>query len=206
MNNVIFQFDPDTKPDVKGQQIFGRRRSMNDVVYTPHDLALTIIQHFKPTGKQLDPCRGDGAFYDQLTGDKDWCELADNKDFLNYNEPVDWIVSNPPWSSAAYRNFAYHAFEIADNVIFLIRLHNALGTYARHRAYLERGHGLKEVLVVSWPDGWPQEGFILGAFHWQRGWSGGTTWSYASRHSRMGEVNAASPVAASECDPTSAGC
>jgi hypothetical protein len=178
----IIQFD--SPPDNKGQHIFGRRRTSNDIVYTPRDLAKAIIEHYRPSGKQLDPCRGDGAFYDQLVGDTDWCELTEGRDFLDYEQPVDWIISNPPWSSAAYRDIATHAFELASNVIFLIRLHNALGTYARHRAYLEQGHALKEVLVLPWPYGWPQEGFILGAFHWQRQWTGGTTWSYLSHHTR----------------------
>lgn len=178
----IFQFE--SKVETKGQQIFGRRRTSNDIVYTPHDLARAILDHYQPSGTQLDPCRGDGAFFDQMVGEKDWCELAEGRDFLVYDQPVNWIISNPPWSSAAYRDIASHAFDLADNVVFLIRLHNALGTYARHRAYLERGHRLKEVLVVPWPDTWPQEGFILGAFHWQRGWTGGTTWSYTGYHTR----------------------
>lgn len=174
----------DDRPKTKG--IFGRRRIHNDMVYTPHDLARTIIQHFKPSGRILDPCLGDGAFYDNFPADcdPDWCELDRGRNFLAYYRPADWIVSNPPWSSSAYRDIAEHAFRMAPNVVFLIRLPNALGTYARHRSFLTAGHGLKEVLVVAWPDAWPQEGFILGAFHWQRGWDGGTTWSYDSMYTR----------------------
>jgi hypothetical protein len=38
---------------------------------------------------------------------------------------------------------------------------------------------LREIVVVRWEDaGFPSEGFVLGAFHWQRGWSGGTKWTY----------------------------
>jgi hypothetical protein len=178
------QFETRDTVVIKGQHIFGRRRTSNDIRYTPRDLARIILNHFQPCGRQLDPCRGDGAFYDQMAGDKDWCELAEGRDFLDYDQPVDWIVSNPPWSSAAYRDIAERAFHLADNVIFLIRLHNALGTYARHRSFLDHGHALKEVLVLPWPTDWPQEGFILGAFHWQRGWADGTRWSYLSQHTR----------------------
>ena len=156
-------------------------------MYTPRDLAKTIIEHYKPSGRQLDPCLGDGAFFDQLKGDKDWCELVRGRDFLRYDRPVDWIISNPPWSSSAYRDIAAHAFALSSNVVFLIRLHNALGTYARHRMFLEAGHRLKEILVVPWPSVWRQEGFILAAIHWQRGWTGKIKLSHASLYSRESE-------------------
>ncbi|BCV04978.1 MAG: hypothetical protein CM15mV95_500 [Caudoviricetes sp.] len=49
---------------------------------TPEYLAINIINHFKPTGKILDPCRGTGAFYNNFnTDDKDWCELLRIKIF-----------------------------------------------------------------------------------------------------------------------------
>jgi hypothetical protein len=28
----------------------------------------------------------------------DWCEIGEGGDFLRYNQKVDWIISNPPWS------------------------------------------------------------------------------------------------------------
>ena len=70
-----------------------------DIVMTPEYLAKEIIEHYNPIGRILDPCRATGAFYDNFnTDDKDWCELAEEKDFLEYNEKVDWIITNPPWS------------------------------------------------------------------------------------------------------------
>ena len=35
-----------------------------DIVMTPEYLAKDIIEHYKPQGLILDPCRGTGAFYD----------------------------------------------------------------------------------------------------------------------------------------------
>ena len=37
-----------------------------DIVMTPEWLAIEIIDHFSPSGIILDPCRGEGAFYDNL--------------------------------------------------------------------------------------------------------------------------------------------
>ena len=34
-----------------------------DIVMTPEWLAKEIIEHFKPSGVILDPCRGEGVFY-----------------------------------------------------------------------------------------------------------------------------------------------
>ena len=47
----------------------------------------------------LDPCKGEGVFFDNLPDCvKDWCEVTENKDFFEFNEPVDVIIGNPPFS------------------------------------------------------------------------------------------------------------
>ena len=59
----------------------------NDVVYTPREIARQMIAFY--TGDLvrefvLDPCRGDGAFYDQYPNycQKEWCEITEGRDFL----------------------------------------------------------------------------------------------------------------------------
>jgi hypothetical protein len=155
------------------------RHVINDDVPTEAKLARRLIDHFGPTGRILDPCRGHGAFYDNFPETRDWCEIRDGRDFLAWNEPCDWIMTNPAWSKKPYRAISRRAFEIADNVVFLVRLHNAIGTYARHQDWRSRGHGLREIIVLNWRDaGLRSEGFVLGAFHWQRGWAGSTKLTY----------------------------
>ena len=86
-----------------------------DIVMTPEYLAKDIIQHYEPKGLILDPCRGTGAFYDNFDGlyphSKDWCEIAENRDFLQYHRKVHWIITNPPWSMM--QQFLWHGMEIA---------------------------------------------------------------------------------------------
>jgi hypothetical protein len=155
------------------------RGVVNDLVYTKPTLAQRLIHHFNPTGRILDPCRGGGAFYDHLPETRDWCEIRDGRDFLEWNEPLDWVITNPPWSKEPYRAISAHAFEIADNVVLLTRLHNAIGTTARHHDWRSRGHALREIVFVSWEDaGLSPEGFVLGAFYWQRGWNGDAKLTY----------------------------
>ena len=94
-----------------------------DIVMTPEYLAINIINHFKPTGKILDPCRGTGAFYNNFnTDDKDWCELTENKDFLTYDKKVDWIITNPPWSKM--REFLEHGMKISKNIVYLTTINH----------------------------------------------------------------------------------
>jgi hypothetical protein len=156
-------------------------RPQNDVVYTEPAFAKRIVDYFDPAGFCLDPCRGRGAFYDVMPDQKDWCEIADGKDFMFYevDQKVEWIITNPPWSSKEFRPIARHAFGLAHNVVFLIRFHTAFGTTARHRDYLEAGHRLKEVIIVPWEGvGFAAEGFALSVVHWQKAWTGDCKFTY----------------------------
>jgi DNA modification methylase len=141
------------------------------------------VEYFKPQGFCLDPCRGLGAFYDALPSPKDWCEIGEGRDFFTYELPqkVYWIITNTPWSAKEYRPIARRCFELADNVVLLVRLHNGLGTTARHNDYREFGHRIKEIIICSWDGvGFPAEGFALAVIHWQKGWQGDSKWTYWS--------------------------
>jgi hypothetical protein len=155
-------------------------RPQADNVETSPALARQIVEYFRPRGLCLDPCRGPGrAFYDALPKPRDWCEIREGRDFLRYKRKVDWIITNPPWSGRIYGPISTHAFEIAENVVFLVRLQNALSTYRRHLDFLEGGHRLKEIVLIDWEDaGFPNEGFALAVLHWQRGYRGGTALRY----------------------------
>ncbi len=89
----------------------------NDVVFTPDWLAKKIVEMFPIQGKVLEPCKGEGAFLKYLPTDTDWCEIADGKNYYDYKEKVDWIVTNPPYSD--YNRFLEHSFELADNIYLI---------------------------------------------------------------------------------------
>lgn len=160
-----------------------KRRTKNDIVYTNPDFARKLVDYFKPTGFCLEPCVGSMNIYNELPNPKDWCEIQQGKDFLTYDPPqhVDYIISNFPWSSKALRPIAARSCELADNVIHLIRLHNLLGTYARHKDYLQHGHKLKEIIVVNWNDALinkSSEGFALVVAHLKKNYDGDCKWTY----------------------------
>jgi hypothetical protein len=66
-----------------------------DVVYTPAWCAADMVDHFQPSGRVLDPCKGVGVFLDYLP-DAEWCEITEGRDFFDWHDQVDWVVSNPP--------------------------------------------------------------------------------------------------------------
>jgi hypothetical protein len=169
-----------------------RNYDSNDVVQTPRPLARALVEHFRPSGRILEPCRGEGAFFDLLPG-ADWCEILQGRDFLATRVPVaegceptgelpldddrpllahahyDWIVTNPPWSKI--RPFLRRSMELADHVVFLLTI-NHMWTKARVRDVAEAGFGIKEIVLVDMPPSFPQSGFQLGAVHMARGWTG----------------------------------
>ena len=148
-----------------------------DLVMTPEYLAKDIINTYYPQGLILDPARGEGAFYDNVpTPTVDWCEIGEGRDFLEYDTKVDWIITNPPWSMM--QKFLEHGMEIADNIVYLTTI-NHYTTKRRIRDMKEAGFGVKEFYCVDTPKKpWPQLGFQLAAVHTQRGYTGGTIWSY----------------------------
>ena len=79
---------------------WGRRYGdENDRIYTPTKLAAKCVGLLSLSDdvSTLDPCRGLGAFYDQLPN-AEWCEVDEGRDFFDWHKPVDWVVSNPPYS------------------------------------------------------------------------------------------------------------
>jgi len=156
-----------------------------DLVMTPRPLAKAIIDHFRPRGYLIDPCRGNGAFYDQfpphpyLHEHHAWCEITQGVDFLT--DPAigsfqyDWCISNPPWSQ--FRAFTKRAMQCSDNTVWLCTV-NHFWLKARLRDMDEAGFGIKEILLVATPPApWPQSGFQCAAVHIQRGYKGPITMS-----------------------------
>lgn len=144
----------------------------DDVVQTPPALARLLVHHFKPRGTVLEPCRGDGNIHRLLPKGSPWCEIKEGRDFYQWNERVDWILTNPPWSEI--RNFLRHGMRVADHIVFLMTI-NHIWTKARLRDLDESGFGLKEIALLDMPASFPQSGFQLGAVYVRRKWRGKVT-------------------------------
>jgi len=131
-----------------------KRKKANDVFYTPKLLAKEHIDYLNitdPSKKWLDPSKGKGVYFDQFpTDNKDWCEITEGRDFLTYNQPVDIICTNPPYS--LINKFIKKSIELnAKTISFLIGLINI--TPFRLEMFEKAGYkmtGLKIFKVYEW--------------------------------------------------------
>lgn len=118
----------------------------NDVVFTPDKIAKFMVNYFKPKGKILEPCKGEGVFLKYLPKNTEWCEITEGKDFFDYNKKIDWIVTNPPYSN--WNKFLNHCFKICDNIVFLVPLNKVFNSYERIKFYESFG-GIVEILMTA---------------------------------------------------------
>jgi hypothetical protein len=142
----------------------------SDIVLTPEPIAQAVVERFKPSGRVLDPCKGDGAFLKFMPG-AEWCEIREGRCFYDWKEPVDWIVSNPPYS--VFSDFLRHSFTVAENIVYLIPVNKAFNSDKMMREIWSWG-GVKTIFVIgsggslNFPIG-----FCIGAVHFVRGYRGG---------------------------------
>lgn len=143
----------------------------DDRIMTPLLLARAIVKALGPTGMILEPFAGDGSFVKALRpyGRVRWCEIDRGRDFFAWKKPVDWIVSNPPWSQ--FRTALDHALTLADHVVFLVTV-NHWWTQARVRIVRDAGFGYRHLLLIDTPDTFRATGFAIGAMHLERGYDG----------------------------------
>ena len=146
------------------------QKNYSDVHFTNSELARRIINHFAPSGRCLEPFRGDGAFFNHLPSGSDWCEISDGRDFFEFSEQVDWIITNPPFSIMT-RVFE-HAFTVSENCVFLVPICKFWSSAPRLAAADKYG-GLVEILHTgTGRDIGFDIGFPFAALHFKRGYKG----------------------------------
>lgn len=160
-----------------------RNYKSDDVVMTPPLLAKRLVEHFKPQGRGLEPCCGSGNILKYLNN-VDWCEISRGRDFFDYNEKVDYIFTNPPWS--LIRPFLIHSMELANDIYFLFTI-NHLWTKARLREIENHNFGIVEICIFDTPKEFPQSGFQCGMVHLKKGYNSGILFSRLDESEVEGE-------------------
>lgn len=150
--------------------LFAVSPNQKDVVYTPDNVAFDMVNLFQPTGKILEPSKGDGALMKYLPT-ADWCEIESGKDFFNVNTHYDWIVGNPPYS--IFADWLRHSFKIADNIVYLIPIIRCFVS-SRIIKDIRAYGGIKTIAVYDEQNfkNWTIN-FAIGAVHFQRGYKSG---------------------------------
>jgi hypothetical protein len=155
------------------------QRNYSDVHYTAHAVAKAVVNHFAPSGMCLEPFRGEDAFFRHMPPGTDWCEIREGRDFFQWTEQVDWIVTNPPFSNMT-RVFE-HAFTVAENCVFVMPISKYWSSAPRIDA-AEKYGGLVEIAHLGrGRDIGFDIGFPFAAMHFMRSYSGKirqTTLSY----------------------------
>ena len=141
-----------------------------DVVYTPDWVARDMVDFFKPTGRILEPCKGDGVFMKYLPDDTEWCEIQDGRDFFAWHEPVDWIIGNPPYSATS--EWIYKSMEIAKDFVYLVPTQKPFYSMKMAKFMESRGK-IKHMRYYGTGSelGFPT-GFACGAVHFQKDYRG----------------------------------
>ena len=125
-----------------------RRVTPNDVFHTPLPVVKIMIDmcDITPDMKVLDPCKATGNFYNNLPDcHKDWCEITENKDFFDYNEKVDLIIGNPPYS--LWSKWLDHTTELTDKFCYIFGVMNF--TDHRLREIEKKGFGLTKMHILK---------------------------------------------------------
>jgi len=85
-----------------------------------------------------EPCRGDGRiqyFLEEECGlTCTYSEITEDKDFFEWNEGTDLILTNPPFSIA--KEFIDHSLAHSNTCLMLLRI-NFLGSIGRHEWWKE---------------------------------------------------------------------
>lgn len=146
----------------------------NDVVFTPDWLAERICKSFPVSGKVLEPCKGEGVFLKYLPENTLWCEIVDGKNFYDFQERVDWIVTNPPYSD--FNRFLDHCFELSENVVLLVPVAKIMKSMGTLRKIFQYGGIVSCRFLSGSVAGFPF-GFPVGIYHFKKGYIGFTQFS-----------------------------
>jgi hypothetical protein len=161
-------------PYIEGRYAFVNK---NDVVFTPDWLAKKICSMFSISGNVLEPCKGEGAFLKYLPENTEWCEIADGRNYYDYDKKVDWLVTNPPYSD--FDRFLDHSFELADNIVLLVpiaKMMKSMGTLKKIFAY----GGIVSCHFLSGGQAGFPFGFPVGIYHLKRDYKGETKFDLLS--------------------------
>jgi hypothetical protein len=147
----------------------------SDKVYTPPELARDIVDYFRPFGLCVDPCSGNGAFYDLLPAGSDWYEIEKGRDFYACEKQYDWAVSNPPYTH--YSAWLRHSMKIVNDIVYLIPVYKIFAS-GKFLDDLEKWGGIVHIRRYGTGSDWGFPfGHALAAVHFKRGYEGSTSWS-----------------------------
>jgi hypothetical protein len=147
--------------------------TLADVRYTPSGLARQLIEITTLQGKSiLDPCSGKGAFFNAFPDDMERfeCEIKKGANFYDWNKPVDWVVSNPPFSQLT--KWLEHTLNVAE-VGFAYVMPTYSLTYQRLKMIESFGFYCEKTVIIENPKEW-EVGFAMAYYIFKKNGSRAT--------------------------------
>ena len=127
-----------------------------DIVMTNPDMAKYLLSTIKLEEGSivLEPCRGKGAFYNNFPTNtiNKYCEINEGIDFLEYNEKVDYIISNPPFvPRKLFWSFQQKAMDICNKEIYWLINLSSLNVFTPNRLeeMKEKGWYIQNFHIVA---------------------------------------------------------
>jgi len=127
------------------------------ICFTKPEMAKYLIDRitWKPGELVCEPCRGEGAFYDNLPDSviKTWYEINEGRDYLGDDRHiVNTTISNPPFvPRKLFWNFMIRAMETTTDRIFWLVNISSLNVFTKNRLndMKKRSWFLQELHIVS---------------------------------------------------------
>ena len=117
------------------------------IVMTKPEMAkdLLALIKFKKGDSVIEPARGDSAFYDSFPKyvKKEWCEINEGRDYLEFTGEVDYTISNPPFvPRKLFWSFQQKAMETTRKEIYWLINMSSLNVFTPKR--------LEEMKELGW--------------------------------------------------------
>ena len=126
-----------------------KRKNPKDIFITPEELAKIHIDLINHNDNDIwyDPFKNSGVYYNQFpTNNKKWSEILNGRDFFNFNENINIICSNPPYS--LLQRVLEHSIKLNPRVIsYLIGINNL--TAKRIELMNNAGYGLTKLYITK---------------------------------------------------------
>lgn len=125
----------------------------SNIHYTPELLAKSCIGLLPIERNDLVVDAGAGTnkvwFNNFPTINKEHYEISEGRNFLERNEPCDWVIGNPPFTD--FIKFAEHSSLICNKGFAFLINHSRLNqiTTTRLNRWLERGFEQKMIYTIS---------------------------------------------------------
>ena len=147
-----------------------------DKVWTPEIVAEDMVGWFKPTGVILEPCNGIGNI-SKFIPNCLTCEIDDGSDFFQFNDRVDWIITNPPYS--IFSKIIKHGLTLSNNSVWLLPTWKMFSGYGLLKSIKDHG-GIKHMRHYGTGTklGWSPLANAISAIHIQKEYTGDISQSY----------------------------